>query len=250
MPATIVRGASDALLELFVPTRCAGCEYPGVLLCPECLSRLERIRPERACPRCGAPECSVRCHECRDREFPFGGARAAVVFDGPAPRMVVLHKDASERRLSGVIAELMVPAVQDWADWADGVVGVPASPAAVVRRGYDHGADLAAALADRLGLARVKPLRCTTRRDQRGLGRGARAANVGFTCEPPTPSGLAVFAGAAGRRERARLLPLARVLLVDDVFTTGATTAAAAAALLEAGTEEVRVAAFARVLRA
>jgi predicted amidophosphoribosyltransferase len=248
MRAAAVTATSEAFLELFAPTRCAGCEYPGVLLCPECSSRLEAIRPERACPRCGAPECAVMCHECRDREFAFVTARAAVVFDGPAPRMVVLHKDASERRLSGVIAGLMAPAVRDWSGWADAVVGVPASPAAVVRRGYDHGADLAAALAELLEVPGAKPLRCTTRRDQRGLGRGARAANVGFTCEPPPAAGLA--AGPAARRERARLLPPARVLLVDDVFTTGATTTAAAAALLEGGTEEVRVAAFARVLRA
>jgi predicted amidophosphoribosyltransferase len=240
MPATVVRAAREALLELFAPTRCAGCEYPGALLCPECSSRLERIRPDRACPRCGAPECVVRCHECRDREFAFQAARAGVVFDGPAPRMVVLHKDASERRLSGVIAELMLPAARDWADWADAVVGVPASPAAVVRRGYDHGADLAASIAGLLGVPAVEPLRCTTVRDQRGLGRGARAANVGFTCEP----------APLASRQLARLLPPARVLLVDDVFTTGATTHAAAAALMEAGTEEVRVLAFARVLRA
>lgn len=239
---------SEGFAELLAPTNCAGCEYPYILLCPRCDDRLERIDPARACPRCGAPECASRCHECRDREFAFSTARCAVVFDGPAPRMVVLHKDASERRLSVVMAGLLAEAVRDWAAWADAVVGVPASLHAVSRRGYDHGADLGAALGVELGVPAARPLRCLTARDQRGLSRQQRAANVGFTCDPaPHPRRLRLGAPPS---EPAALLPPARVLLVDDVFTTGATTDAAARALLAAGSEEVRVAAFARVLRA
>ena len=148
------------------------------------------------------------------------------------------------------MAALMAETAADWADRVDAVVGVPASPAAVVRRGYDHGADLAAAVAERLRVPALRPLRCTTVRDQRGLGRGGRAANAGFTCEPARPGRLARFAAGSGARESATVLPPARVLLVDDVFTTGATADAAARALIEAGTSEVLVLAFARVLRA
>jgi predicted amidophosphoribosyltransferase len=237
----------EGFAELLAPTRCAGCEYPGVLLCPRCDQRLERIAPLRACPRCGAPECARRCHECAGREFAFESARCAVVFEGAAPRIVVLHKDASERRLSAVMARRMAEALGDWTEWADAVVGVPASLHAVSRRGYDHGADLAAALAAEAGLGAQRPLRCLTSRDQRGLTRAERAANVGFTCEPQAPSGRPRLGATPARP--ASLLPPARVLLVDDVFTTGATTDAAARALIEAGSEAVRVVAFARVLR-
>jgi predicted amidophosphoribosyltransferase len=238
----------EGFAELLAPTRCAGCEYPGVLLCPRCDDRLERIAPSRACPRCGAPECARRCYECAGRDFAFETARCAVVFDGAAPRVVVLHKDASERRLSAIMARLIAETLGDWVEWADAVVGVPASLHAVSRRGYDHGADLAVALAAETGLAAQRPLRCLTARDQRGLSRAERAANVGFTCEPRSLSGgLRLGATPA---EPAALLPPARVLLVDDVFTTGATTDAAARALLAAGSEAVRVVAFARVLRA
>ncbi len=247
MALSLAEQLREGFLDLVAPTRCAGCEYPGVLLCPACAARMERIDPVRACPRCGAPECVRRCHECRDRAFAFAAGRSAVVFDGPAPRVVVLHKDASERRLSAVMAHRMAAAAEEWGAWADAVVGVPAAPAAVVRRGYDHGADLAAAVAAELGIPVARPLRCTTARDQRGLGRAGRSANACFTAEAPLAR--RVLLGAPGP-ERASVLPPAHVLLVDDVFTTGATTHAAATALLEAGAREVRVLAFARVLRA
>ena len=236
---------ADGLLELAVPTRCAGCDLPGAVLCEKCARDLERIDPERACPRCGAPECARRCHECKGRDFPFATALSAVVFDGAAPRMVVLHKDGGERRLAAVMAGLIEEIAGDLAhDWADAVVGVPASPRAAERRGYDHGAALGAALAERLGVPPAAPLRCLTSRDQRTLGKAGRAANVGFTCSPPdTPR--------PGRQapEFAELLLPARILLVDDVFTTGATTEAATSALLAAGAREVRGVAFARGLR-
>jgi predicted amidophosphoribosyltransferase len=237
----------EGFAELLAPTRCAGCEYPGVLLCPRCDDRLERIVSSRACPRCGAPECARRCHECTGHAFAFESARCAVVFEGAAPRVVVLHKDASERRLSQVMARLMAEALGDWTEWADAVVGVPASLHAVSRRGYDHGADLASALAAETGIGAQRPLRCLTARDQRGLTRAERAANVGFTCAPQPLSDRPRLGAAPARP--ASLLPPARIVLVDDVFTTGATTDAAARALIEAGSEAVRVIAFARVLR-
>jgi predicted amidophosphoribosyltransferase len=179
------------------------------------------------------------------RTFPFTATRCAVVFEEPAPRIVILHKEAAERRLATAMAQIMAPTVAEWADgWADAVVGVPAAPSAVSRRAYDHGSGLAAALAARLGRPVARPLRCLTARDQRALGRAARAANVAFTCEPEPRRRL-----LGSSLEVAAVMPPANVLLVDDVFTTGATAAAATRALLAAGTREVRVAAFARVLR-
>ena len=236
----------EGLLELVAPTTCAGCEWPGAVVCAACDERLERIAPERACPRCGAPECRRRCHECAGRTFPFAAARCAVVFDDPAPRIVVLHKETAERRLAADMARIMAPALAEWSrEGIDAVVGVPAAPSAVARRAYDHGAGLAAALAAELGIPAARPLRCLTARDQRALGRAQRAANVAFTCEPEPRR-----RGRGGAPELATVMTPGRVLLVDDVFTTGATAAAATRALLAAGSREVRVAAFARVLRA
>jgi ComF family protein len=219
----------DGLLELLAPTRCAGCDVPGTLLCDACARELPRIDPEHACRRCGAPDGRRNCAECSGRTLAFAGARCVGVFAHPLSRLVVLFKDGGERRLAPVLGGLVAEAQGDVSPRPDAVVGIPASPAAIARRGFDHGALLAAATASALGVPALEALTSLTRADQRRLGRDERAANLraGFTPRPGVE-------------------PPARVLLVDDVFTTGATLDAAARVLLAAGCEEVRVAAVAR----
>jgi ComF family protein len=219
----------EGLLELLAPTRCAGCDRPGALLCERCASALPLIETLRACPRCGAPEGVRHCAECRGREFSFRFARCATIFTHPAARAVVLYKDGGECRLADTLGFLVARAAGEWRGWTDAVVPVPASRAAVLRRGFDHGGLLAAATARFLDVAPSSALVCGVRADQRRLGAAGRAANVAHR-----------FAVAPGC-----LVPR-RVLLVDDVFTTGSTLDAAARALLEAGAEEVRAAAVAR----
>jgi predicted amidophosphoribosyltransferase len=150
-------------------------------------------------------------------------------FEVPLSRLVTLHKDAGELRLTAVLAQLLRTAAGGWTEWAQAVVAVPASPAAVRRRGFDHGALLGAALAATSGVPALDALSARSRRDQRGLGASARARNATSAIRPVP--GVAVPP---------------RVLAIDDVFTTGATLDAAASALLEAGAREVRVLAVAR----
>jgi predicted amidophosphoribosyltransferase len=219
----------ESVLELLYPTRCAGCDMPGALLCERCLKRLQPIDPQHACPRCGAPGGAARCRECGGAAFSFGAARCACTLEPPLSRAIVVHKDGGERRLARVLAAELAGTLGEWLEWPDAVAGVPATPAALARRGFDHGRALAAALADLAGRPHADLLACGARRDQRGLGREERAANV-----------------AAALRVREGVEVPSRVLLVDDVLTTGATLDAAAGTLLAAGAREVRVAAVAR----
>ncbi len=219
----------EALLEALYPTRCAGCDLPGRLVCAECRDTLPLIDQRRACPRCGAPEGARWCGECPEDPFAFAAMRCAGVFEPPLSRMVALHKDADEQRLAGTFAGMLACAVGEWRGWADAVVAVPARRSAVARRGYDHGSAIAACLAVRLGVPAIDALTARPVRDQRLLTRDRRRANV--------RGSLAAVPGVS--------LP-ARLLLVDDVMTTGATLDAAAAALLSAGATEVRALAVAR----
>lgn len=143
--------------------------------------------------------------------------------------MIRLHKDAGELRLTPELARLVAQTAGSWLSWADVVVPVPASPGALARRGFDHGALLAAEFSHMTGIPAFGALRARPRRDQRGLDREARTANA--------RASIVAAPGVA--------VP-GRVLVIDDVFTTGATLDAAALALARAGAREVRVLACAR----
>ena len=227
--AVTCRRAAHVAADLLWPPRCGGCDLPGAMLCDLCRSELPLIDRRSACPRCGAPDGAHGCAECGRSDLAFAQGRCAGVFEWPLDRMVRLHKDAGELRLSDPLARLAVAAAGEWAGWAHAVVPVPASPGAIARRGFDHGALLAAAFAARAGVPAVDALRARPRLDQRGLGRASRAANARASIL--TVPGVGVPA---------------RVLVLDDVFTTGATLDAAARAVLNAGASEVRVLAVAR----
>lgn len=223
------RSLASALADVLMPARCAGCDLPGTLLCDRCRSSLPLIDQFEACPACGAPDGSHGCAECGRFEVGFDGARCAGVFEWPLSRMVTLHKDAGELRLTPLLAELVIGAAGEWLEWADALAPVPASPGAFARRGFDHGELLCAEVAHASGVTAMDCLRARPRRDQRHLSREQRAANAAASLR--SPHGIAVPR---------------RVLVIDDVVTTCATANAAAYALKQRGAEEVRLLAVAR----
>ena len=94
-------GASrEALLETLSPTRCAGCERPGALLCDDCLNKLVLIDPEESCALCGAPYGRVLCTECRGTASSLDRCLACALFSGALPRVIRAYKDGGERRLA------------------------------------------------------------------------------------------------------------------------------------------------------
>lgn len=232
------RASAEALAETLWPTRCAVCDAMGDVLCDRCRSQLAYIDWWRACPRCGAPFGRTQCTECNDvtlasmgrTEPALDGLANAVALDRAASRVVRNWKDAGERRLATTMAAIMAPYLPPaWQSLQPTVVPIPASPQARCRRGFDHGAELARAVADRLALPFAPVLDRPRTRDQRALTRRSRVANM---------------------QGRFRTLPgataPAAVLLVDDVCTTGATLFAAADALRAAGTATCHALTFAR----
>jgi ComF family protein len=219
----------DALLEVLAPTRCAGCDMPGHLFCDGCRIAMPFIEPAYACPRCGAPYGFLTCTECWESEFSFCGSVALGELDRPLSRAITVYKDAGERRLATELGQLMARSLVSVKDRADCVVPVPASHKAVLRRGFDHMFLMAGEVARSLDLPLVKALVSMRALDQRGLDRLERRSNAA--------SSLALAPDA--------IVP-ARVLLLDDVFTTGATLDAAAALLLQGGGKEVRAGVLAR----
>lgn len=218
----------DGFTELFFPSRCVACDAPGAVLCDACARELPLVSADRACPRCGAPADDA-CSECAGRRFSFSASRSVGLFRPPLSNVVTVYKDGGERRLVPLIGALMTARVAEWAGWADVIVPVPPRPASISTRGFDHMRAVARDVAANTHLPVHALLEARNTADQRRLGREDR------------------FANATGRYVvRSGATVSQRILLLDDVFTTGATIEACAAALIEAGAAEVRGVTLAR----
>jgi ComF family protein len=211
------------LLDLVFPPRCAGCRRPGSDLCAACREEIH-WQSGPACPACGRPGPATLCSACQRAPLPLDGVRSAVEFAGPVRRAVHLLKYRGRRRLAPVLAGLMIDAWPQRPLPVDLLVPVPLHPSREAARGYNQAAELARALAPALNLP-CEPralVRRRVTRPQVELSAHERRANV-------SDAFAADVALAGGRR----------VLLVDDVCTTGATLGACAQALRAAGSAGV-----------
>ena len=183
------------------------------------------------CARCGAPTAwpVERCRECAGRRIAFATARAAFAYADSARPFVRGWKEHGARPLAAVAAELMAERLSRPA--ADVIAYIPPDGDRSLRRGHQPAEGLARELGLLWGLP-VAPLLVRGRRvgRQTGLPRDERRRNM---------------RGAFVARRR----PQGRVVLVDDVYTTGATVSSAATALCAAGDSRVDVVTFARAVR-
>lgn len=166
----------------------------------------------------------------------FSRARAAVYYEGVARRMVQGLKYGDRTDLAPWMARWMLRAGSSLIADADIVVPVPLHRRRFFQRRFNQAAELARALSGLSGVAFGPELvkrRKATRR-QVGLGRPEREDNVRGAFYVPAEAGIRI----SGRR----------ILLVDDVFTTGATVSAVSRTLLKAGSRAVDVLTFARVV--
>ena len=243
---SLLSSAAEGLADLLYPHRCVLCDLPGQVLCEDCEADLDFIDQHDACPRCGAPHGRIVCTECArmmqaGESFSFTAARAAGSFDAAFSRIATAYKDQGERALALPIARLLAAAAgPDWREWADAVTFVPASADAYLRRGFDHMEDVAKHFARLCRLPLVDVLVRDRRKvaDQRSLSRDDRRLNASAAFRIPNDATV---------RQRLDGIIGKHVILIDDVFTTGATLDSAAQVLLDRGVCEVRVCVLARV---
>jgi predicted amidophosphoribosyltransferase len=218
------------VLDVLLPQRCLICGAAGPQLCAGCRAALPVLGPP-LCDRCGAPTAwpVARCRECAGRRLAFATARAAVPYDEPVRRFVAGWKERGLRRLADEAAAVMAERL----DRPHGAVVtfVPPDGDRRLTRGYHPAERLAACLAAAWDLpCEALLVRAGRSQRQRGLTLVDRRRNV-----------AGAFRAVSGLSNP--------VLLVDDVYTTGATAHTASAALLAAGGAGVHVATFARTLR-
>lgn len=238
-------GLSEAVWQ----TRCVICDVPGVALCNKCSRELPYLDQLLACPLCGAPWGRGICCECNQQtlnwkglaRFPLDGCVSAVLLSPETKRIVTVFKDRGEQQLSEIIAHHMANVLPP--SWQAGaaLVPIPARTSAVRERGFDHISLIGAELSRITGMPLTPLLRAKPRRDQRELDARQRLANMvgSFDLEP---NGALPYGNAL----KARLGIMPRIVLIDDVFTTGATLFTAGNTLRAAGAKEVYAVTFIR----
>jgi len=246
----------EAVEQLLLPAECLLCRAllsfrdSARVVCDVCRHRWRPVRPPW-CARCGQPEPSFgRCRLCAEWPAAFGLARSAVWLDGGARDAVHALKYGGLSRIASDLAAAMVglhvPAVDSAL-----LVPVPLARARVRERGYNQSERLARALGRRWRRPVVDLLvRTRDTVPQTALTPEARLANVAGAFEMRNAKCGMRNEGQPGNSAfRIPHSALERPLvLVDDVFTTGATLAEAARALDRAGARAVSAVTFGRAV--
>jgi ComF family protein len=243
-PIELAWRAGRALLDLLLPPQCVTCDAPvdaPGLMCADCFRRTGFIT-EPFCICCGVPFAHARlastaglCPGCEATPPVFHRARAALRYDAQGRRLILPLKHADRQELAGTLAPHMARAGAELLREADVLVPVPLHRARLFHRRYNQ----AALLAFRVGKIAGRP--CVPD----ALVRLRATESLG---EKSAEERAAEVAGAfAVRASRAAAVAGKRVVLVDDVMTSGATANACASTLIAAGVTSVDVLAAARV---
>lgn len=244
-------GAANRLLDALLPPRCLGCgeavDRQGGL-CAGCWTRLTFIAPP-FCACCGLPfeyeaQEGALCGACVAAPPPFARARAVLVYDDGSRPLVLGFKHGDRIHAARAYGVWLARAGRELLEDADRLVPVPLHRGRLFRRRYNQAALLAQALSRHSGVPTVPDLleRRRATPTQGGLDRQGRERNVkGAFRLRPGLSGQ----GLAGQK----LIDGQRLVLVDDVLTTGATLAECTRVLLRAGAARVDVLTLARVVR-
>ena len=226
----MISNIKDALLDLLFPMRCSVCNREGGFLCDGCEPALTRLE-QPFCEICADPDSSPLCSWCTAKRPSIDVVRAPYMMVGPLKEMVYSLKYRGVRAAAPVMGRLLAEYLSSHPLPADVLVPVPLQPRRERERGYNQSELLAREVARESGLPEDRGLLRRTRDSRPQVSTATmseRRGNVDgvFEC----------VAGVGG----------GRVLLIDDVATTGATVSACAGALKDAGASYVAALVLAR----
>ena len=219
------KGALSAVLDVLYPIRCLGCFRVGRFICHECVARMPTL-DDPMCRICASPGVNGTCSWCRDKKPAIDRIDAPYLYVQASPihSAITLLKYQGVRTIAPELAELLAAHYRRKRTTYHIIAPVVSHPSRVRKRGYSQAALVASHLGplldtpvgeDLLHRVRDAPSQLQT------ASRDDRWTNVqgGFVCDSDL-SGM-------------------KVLLVDDLVTTGSTASACASALKRAGAQRV-----------
>jgi ComF family protein len=233
-----LKSAAQNLIGLVFPARCSICEAPldprrSSPLCPEHAREILLIEPP-ACSKCGrklfgeSVEALI-CAECRSGRIHYDAGYSAYLFDGPLRELIHLFKYRKRRYLGSFLGGLLLDYLRHRADFTgyEIILPVPLHWWGYCRRGFNQAMDLAKPLSRHFRIPIMKRTlkRVRYTRRQVGLSRVERRANINNAFKVTRPCKVA---------EK-------KVLLIDDVITSGATLNECARVLKQAGASMITV---------
>ena len=234
----------QAILDVLLPPQCPSCaaivERTG-MLCPPCWQALTFIE-QPACRACGVPfgcpaDGEALCPHCQRTPPPWDRARSAVVYDDASRRLILAFKNADRTEAAPVFAAWMIRAAGPLLAGEPLLVPVPLHWTRLFVRRYNQAALLAHAIGRARGVEVATDVLIRGKRTRKlgKLGAAGRAAVI---------EDAIAFRPARRQRLRDR-----RVVLIDDVLTTGSTAGACCQAVLTAGAAGCDVLTLARTRR-
>ncbi|HJT59844.1 MAG TPA: ComF family protein [Ktedonobacteraceae bacterium] len=228
MNAKALQHSAQTLIQQFLdivfPPQCAGCKSSGYILCPACVGRIQPLPPP-LCQHCSATlSPDGGCKNCYYHRLSLSGLRAVGAFQEPLRRCIHALKYQGNSRLAQPLGYLLARAYMGYSMQADMIIPVPLHSERERQRGYNHAYLLAQVCSSALGIPLRADLLIRRRATlaQVDLHPRERRQNVAgaFACTPTFATGA---------------LLNRRILIVDDVCTTGSTLEACAAPLFAAG---------------
>lgn len=212
-------------LDWVYPPVCAGCQTPGFHLCPNCEAQIHFITGNR-CLVCGGAVSRQKlvCRHCRENPPPYTAMRNLAIYEGVIRECVHAIKYENNQSLVILFTKWLTAVVEKEGWEVEMVLAVPLSAQRQRERGYNQAARIAKPLARHLGVRYnpfgLKRIRNTV--SQVGLSGDVRRQNVAGAFEA-----LPEMVGGK------------KILLVDDVMTTGSTLEACSKALRESGADAI-----------
>ncbi len=239
-----LRRAAGVVLDAVMPPQCLSCREPVDThgqICGTCWAEIDFIADPR-CAACGRPfeydlGSAALCGACIAEQPAYGRARSVMCYGERSRGLVIGFKHGDRTERAKTFGDWMARVGEEILSGADALVPVPLHRMRLLSRRFNQAAMLALAMGRRAGVS-VQPrllVRTRSTPSQGGLSARERRANV-----------RGAFAVRPGQEPRVRGR---RLVLVDDVMTTGATVSACAQVLLKAGAATVDVLTLVQVVR-